>query len=66
MASTHPLMQRLWLATAHPDTFELSADVPGWLADECETLGLVTRSPAHERWTLTIVGYEMWRTLPSG
>ena len=66
MAAAHTRVQRLWFGTAHPDTHELSRDVPGWLVDECETLGLVTRSAEPGRWRLTITGYEVWRDAPSG
>ncbi|WP_156926937.1 hypothetical protein [Azospirillum halopraeferens] len=62
----HMHTQKLWFATADPDTFELSADVPGWLVDECETLGFVTRSATPGGWRLTIAGYEAWRTSPAG
>jgi hypothetical protein len=54
----------LALLTAHPDTWQL-ADVPPWLAKECEELGLIVREP-NGAWKLTVVGYrERSRALAS-
>jgi hypothetical protein len=45
----------LALLTAHPDTWQL-ADVPFWLAKECQALGLITEEP-NGAWKLTVAGY---------
>jgi hypothetical protein len=50
--------QRLWLLTAHPDTWMLT-EAPAWLANECEALGLV--DAALGNWKLTVLGHQVWR-----
>jgi predicted nucleic acid-binding protein len=53
--------QRLWLLTAHPDTWELG-EAPEWLAAECENKGLVAHiSPNVLK--LTPEGHKQWRAL---
>lgn len=55
--------QKLWLLTAHPDTWELSEDPPDWLARECNRLGLVEPSGRPGIWKLTAKGHPIWRDL---
>lgn len=53
--------QRLWLLTAHPDTWELG-EGPDWFAAECEEKGLVAYvSPTVLK--LTAEGHKQWREL---
>lgn len=52
--------QKLWLLTAHPDTWLLS-EAPRWLAAQCEAMGLVVQ--VANAWKLTERGHRAWREL---
>jgi hypothetical protein len=54
--------QKLWLLTAHPDTWELGDEAPGWLIDQCVAKGLVAGDP-RKIMKLTPVGHQAWRRL---
>ena len=52
--------RKLWLLTAHSDTWRFS-DAPVWLSAECERLGLVVATAG--AWKLTERGHRAWREL---
>jgi hypothetical protein len=55
--------EKLWLLTAHPDTFDLSEHAPAWLIAACHMKGLVKRSTTPGGWRLSETGYVQRRML---
>ena len=49
--------QKLWLLTAHPDTWDL-VEAPDWLVIECYKLGLIRPGREPGLWRKSEIGHQ--------
>jgi hypothetical protein len=55
--------EKLWLLTAHPDTFDLYEEAPAWLIAACHMKGLLRQTTTPGVWRLSETGYAQWKML---